>query len=149
MNEFLWPVRVYYEDTDAGGVVYYANYLKFMERARTEWLRELGFEQDALRDEEGVIFAVRAVSVDYLRPAHFNDALQVSVRTLRAGKASVMLAQAVMRDGQVDPLCAATVKLASVDARTLRPKAVPEPIARAIAATTETGRLDSSATITE
>ena len=149
MNEFLWPVRVYYEDTDAGGVVYYANYLKFMERARTEWLRELGFEQDALRDEEGIIFAVRAVEVEYLKPAHFNDLLNVSVRTLRAGKASVTLTQAVVRDGQTDPLCLATVRLASVDAATLRPKAVPGRVARAIAQTEQTAAADSSATYIE
>jgi len=149
VNEFLWPVRVYYEDTDAGGVVYYANYLKFMERARTEWLRELGFEQDALRDEEGIIFAVRAVEVEYLKPAHFNDLLNVSVRTLRAGKASVTLTQAVVRDGQTDPLCLATVRLASVDAATLRPKAVPGRVARAIAQTEQTAAADSSATYIE
>ena len=74
---FQWPVRVYYEDTDSGGVVYYANYLRFMERARTEWMRELGFEQDVLIREEGVIFAVRSAKVDYLRPALFNDELNV------------------------------------------------------------------------
>ena len=68
-NEFIWPIRVYYEDTDSGGVVYYANYLKFMERARTEWLRSLGFEQDSLRDQEGVLFAVSRVSLDLRRPA--------------------------------------------------------------------------------
>ena len=70
---FVWPVRVYWEDTDAGGVVYYANYLKFMERARSEWLRVLGFEQDVLRDDAGVVFVVRRVEIDYLSPARFND----------------------------------------------------------------------------
>ncbi len=70
---FTFPVRIYYEDTDSGGVVYYANYLKFMERARTEWLRALGFEQDQLLEQEGVIFAVRSVTVDYNAPARFND----------------------------------------------------------------------------
>lgn len=77
---FHWPVRVYYEDTDSGGVVYYANYLKFMERARTEWLRSLGFEQDVLNAQHGIIFAVRSVTVEYLRPARFNDLLSVGVR---------------------------------------------------------------------
>ena len=76
-GHFVWPVRVYYEDTDTGGVVYYANYLRFMERARTEWLRSLGFEQDALAREAGVIFAVRSAALEYLRPARFNDLLQV------------------------------------------------------------------------
>ncbi len=70
---FVWPVRVYYEDTDSGGVVYYANYLKFMERARTEWLRARGFEQDVLLGEHRLMFAVRSLSVDYHRPARFND----------------------------------------------------------------------------
>jgi acyl-CoA thioester hydrolase len=74
-ERFSIPVRVYYEDTDAGGVVYYANYLRFLERARTEWLRALGFEQDDLRVRLGILFAVRRVSADYLRPARFNDRL--------------------------------------------------------------------------
>ncbi|MBN8772080.1 MAG: YbgC/FadM family acyl-CoA thioesterase, partial [Thiobacillus sp.] len=72
---FVWPVRVYWEDTDAGGVVYYANYLKFMERARSEWLRAFGFEQDVLRDEPGIVFVVRRVEIDYLSPARFNEQL--------------------------------------------------------------------------
>ena len=75
---FVWPVRVYYEDTDTAGVVYYANYLKFMERARTEWLRNFGFEQDVLIHDEKVIFVVRSVAVDYHLPAVFNDALEVT-----------------------------------------------------------------------
>jgi acyl-CoA thioester hydrolase len=74
---FTWPVRVYWEDTDAGGVVYYANYLKFLERARTEWLSALGLEQDRLAEEAGVVFVVRRVEADYLRPARFNDRLGV------------------------------------------------------------------------
>jgi acyl-CoA thioester hydrolase len=76
-NTFALPVRVYFEDTDLAGVVYYANYLKFMERARTEWLRARGFEQDALIRELGIVFAVRSVQVDYLRPARFNELLEV------------------------------------------------------------------------
>ena len=74
-NEFLWPIRVYYEDTDSGGVVYYANYLKFMERARTEMLRSLGFEQDQLIEDLGIIFVVHSLSVQYKKPAIFNDEL--------------------------------------------------------------------------
>jgi len=77
MKTFTWPVRIYYEDTDAGGVVYYANYLKFFERARTEMLRAEGFEQDQLLQNEGVLFVVRSVQVDYLTPARFNEQLQV------------------------------------------------------------------------
>ena len=79
-TNFIWPVRVYYEDTDAGGVVYYANYLKFMERARTEWLRTLGFEQTTLLNDYGIKFVVRAVALEYLRPALFNDRLEITVQ---------------------------------------------------------------------
>ena len=78
MIEFLWPIRVYYEDTDSGGVVYYANYLKFMERARTEMLRSIGFEQDKLKQEQGLIFAVHTVIAKYHKPAVFNDELIVT-----------------------------------------------------------------------
>ena len=78
MKEFFWPVRVYWEDTDAGGVVFYANYLKFMERARTEWLRSLGYEQDSLVEREGLLFAVRHVELDFRRPARLDDALRAS-----------------------------------------------------------------------
>ncbi len=95
MMEFIWPVRVYYEDTDSGGVVYYANYLKFMERARTEWLRQLGFEQDELLEKEGILFAVRRVSVDYLRPARFNDELLVSASISKQGRASLTFQQEI------------------------------------------------------
>jgi acyl-CoA thioester hydrolase len=127
---FHWPVRVYWEDTDAGGVVYYANYLKFMERARSEWLRSLGFEQDALIRDAAVIFAVRSVQVEYLRPARFNDALTVSAAVVQSGGASITFAQEVRRGDEV--LCSGTVKIASLDAVTLRPKPVPAQIAAAI-----------------
>jgi acyl-CoA thioester hydrolase len=129
---FLWPVRVYYEDTDSGGVVYYANYLKFMERARTEWLRSLGLEQDQLIDEFGVLFAVRSVALDYRAPARFNDALQVSVAPLKKGRASLMFTQQVVRDtgearqGQL--LCEGKIKIACLDVRTLRPRPLPDPV---------------------
>lgn len=129
MKEFLWPVRVYYEDTDSGGVVYYANYLKFMERARSEWLRELGFEQNVLAKEDGVIFAVHAVRVDFLKPALFNDVLHVSVIIARLRKASMAFRQDIMRqrDG-VQVLCRGQIEIACVDASTLKPKAIPERI---------------------
>ena len=83
-GDFSIPVRVYYEDTDAGGVVYYANYLKFMERARTEWLRSVGFEQDVLSANERVLFAVRAIKVDFLKPGRFNDLLEATVNVRRS-----------------------------------------------------------------
>lgn len=97
-NVFLWPIRVYYEDTDAGGVVYHTNYIKFMERSRTEWLRKLGFEQDELRDKDGVIFAVRSVQVDYFFPAKFNDELMVSSKVIKFGKASITIEQEIVRE---------------------------------------------------
>jgi acyl-CoA thioester hydrolase len=123
---FAWPVRVYFEDTDAGGVVYYANYLKFMERARTEWLRERGFEQDRLRAEAGVLFVVRAVSLDLRRPARFNDALAVSCRPTALGRASLDVVQTVSRD--VAELATAHVRLACVDAERFVPVAIPAPL---------------------
>lgn len=123
---FAWPVRVYFEDTDAGGVVYYANYLKFMERARTEWLRERGFEQDRLRNEAGVLFVVRSVNLELRRPARFNDALSVTCRPTAVGRASLDVAQAVSRDA-VD-LATASVRLACVDAERFVPVAIPAPV---------------------
>jgi acyl-CoA thioester hydrolase len=127
---FLWPVRIYYEDTDSGGVVYYANYLRFMERARTEWLRSLGFEQDALIRDAAIIFAVRSVEVDYLRPARFNDALTVSAEVADSGGASITFRQEVRRGDEV--LCRGKVKIASLDAQTLRPKPAPAEILAAL-----------------
>ena len=123
-NEFLWPIRVYYEDTDAGGVVYHTNYIKFMERARTEWLRNLGFEQDELRDNHGVIFAVRSVQADYFLPAKFNDELMISSRVIKFGKASITIEQEVKRKDDV--LCKGIIKVATLDDKTFRPKAMPE-----------------------
>lgn len=126
VSEFLWPVRVYYEDTDTGGVVYYANYLKFMERARTEWLRRLGIEQDELLREEKVIFAVRSVSLDFLKPAVFNDLLLVSARIVQRRGASLTFEQAVYRDGrQSETLCTGRVRVACLHADNLRPRPLP------------------------
>lgn len=125
-KEFLWPVRVYYEDTDSGGVVYYANYLKFMERARTEWLRTLGFEQDRLAQEEGVIFAVRRVEVEFHAPARFNDALQVSVRMQESKRVSMTFRQEI-RDVHSDRLlCSGVVQVVCVEVERFRPCAIPE-----------------------
>jgi acyl-CoA thioester hydrolase len=127
---FHWPVRVYWEDTDAGGVVYYANYLKFMERARSEWLRALGFEQDVLRDEAGVVFVVRRVEIDYLAPARFNDQLDVSVSLHEAGRASLSVKQELMCGST--RLAEAVVTLACVDALRFKPVKMPEPILQAL-----------------
>lgn len=93
-------VRVYYEDTDLAGIVYYANYLKFIERGRTEWVRSLGIDQGALKREEGIVFAVRRVEADYLRPARFDDALVVTTALIEVGGARIVLDQAVERDGE-------------------------------------------------
>ncbi len=124
MHTFNWPVRVYYEDTDSGGVVYYANYLKFMERARTEWLRQLGCEQDSLLRGERLAFVVRSVQLDYHRPARFNDCLQVSTAISALRRASLVFAQQVLLDGG-DLACAATVRVACVDVDSWRPQPLP------------------------
>lgn len=130
MSEFIWPVRVYYEDTDSGGVVYYANYLRFMERARTEYLRHFGFEQDQLIADVGVIFAVRSIEVDYRRPARFNELLEVSARVIQRGGASITFHQEIRRNGEV--LCSGRVKIASLEAGTMRPVAIPKQIVSAM-----------------
>lgn len=132
LSEFHWPVRVYYEDTDCGGVVYYANYLKFMERARTEWLRALGFEQDLLLKEQGVIFAVRSASIEYLKPARFNDALRVSVRPVEFGRASLGVEQEVTHGDGANLLASARVRLVCLDSASFRPRAIPESMIREI-----------------
>ncbi len=127
VTEFIWPVRVYYEDTDSGGVVYYANYLKFMERARTEWLRSLGLEQDELLKQDKILFAVRSISLDYLKPARFNDRLLVTADISACGRASLSFAQVVRRDSRdAEILCTAQVRIACLAADTLRPQPLPK-----------------------
>ena len=124
MKKFLWPVRVYYEDTDAGGVVYYANYLKFYERSRTEMLRAMGYEQDVLIVENGIIFVVRSVNVDYMMPARFNELLQVSSEVSLVKPASLVFEQSLNRDDAI--LSKATIRIACLDTKTMRPKKIPE-----------------------
>ena len=121
--DFSIPVRVYYEDTDTAGVVYYANYLRFMERARTEWLRALGFEQDKLSQEERIIFAVRAIKVDFFKPGRFNELLEASVGVRRIGGASLTFLQQIRRD--TTTLCQAEVKVACLDVQSFAPRAIP------------------------
>lgn len=121
---FSMPVRIYYEDTDAGGVVYYANYLKYMERARTEWLRVLGFDQSALTRDDGVVFAVRAASLEFLKPARFDDTIDVSVSVAECGRASLSFAQSITRAAAL--LCAGTVRVACLDAVKFAPCPIPE-----------------------
>lgn len=107
---FIWPVRVYYEDTDAGGIVYYANYLKFMERARTEWLRSFTVEQDNWL-ASGTGFVVKSASLEYFSPARFNDELQVSCEPILVKKASIVFQQRVMNQHNRE-ICVATIKAA-------------------------------------
>jgi acyl-CoA thioester hydrolase len=129
---FSLPIRVYYEDTDTGGVVYHSNYLNFMERARTEWLRALGFEQDELRREQGVIFAVSAVSVSFHKPARFNELLTVTVELRRRGAASLTLAQQVLRGHEA--LATGEVRVACIHAERFVPVPVPASVADKLAA---------------
>ncbi len=124
-NEFLWPVRVYYEDTDSGGVVYYANYLKFMERARTEMLRSLGFEQDQLRNEYGVIFVVHSLSAQYKKPAVFNDELIVKTKISGCKRTSLIFSQIVMRASDEVILCASDIKVACINAEEFTTTVIP------------------------
>jgi len=140
MAEFSWPVRVYYEDTDNGGGVYHANYLKFMERARTEWLRVRGVEQDALIEQKGLIFAVCSVQLDYLKPARFNQLLSVSVNVTETGKASLVFDQAVNLITNEENkgvksdllLCQGRIRVACLDANRLKPRAIPASIRQEI-----------------
>ena len=127
MSVFEWPVRVYYEDTDAGGVVYYANYLRYLERARTEWLRQLGFEQDRLMRDVGIVFAVRRVEIDYLLPARFDDELRIEAVVARVSKVSLTFTQRILREPDT-PLCNASVKVVCLDREKFRPTAIPERI---------------------
>ena len=120
---FTWPVRIYYEDTDAGGIVFYANYLKFFERARTEWLRARGIDQHALAQQDGAMFVVRRASVDYQAPARLDDVLNLTLDIEKLGRASVHFVQHVWRGEQL--LCSARVKVGCVDTTTLRPRALP------------------------
>jgi len=129
-RRFRFPVRVYYEDTDAAGVVYYGNYLKFMERARTEWLEALGFPLAAFEREHGVTFAVHRAEIDFLQPARLNDRLTVSVEALDRGASRLVLAQRVDRDATV--LARARITLACLDPLRWRPSRIPPALARAL-----------------
>ncbi len=124
MNDFRWPIRIYYEDTDAGGVVFYANYLKFFERARTEMLRYSGFEQDQLITEQRLIFVVRSVQIDYLKSARFNDSLIVSTKIVMAKKVSLNFEQVITRNEDV--VCKGDIRIASLDVNSMKPKIIPD-----------------------
>jgi len=121
---FVWLIRVYYEDTDAGGIVYYANYLKFMERARTEWLRAMGVDLHEWAVQTGKGFVVRSAQLDFAKPAHLGDMLEVSVEPTIQKKASLTVVQRVSKDGEI--LCQGSIRLAAVELRTMRPCGLPE-----------------------
>lgn len=121
---FSIPTRVYWEDTDAGGVVYHAQYLAFLERARTEWLRAQGHGQELLRHDHDLVFAVRAMQLDFLRPARLDDLLDVGVRVVRCKRASVTFAQTIARGGET--LLSAEVRVAALRASTFSPVALPD-----------------------
>jgi len=118
-----WAVRVYYEDTDAGGVVYHANYLCYLERARTEWLRALGFSQYRMNEEDSLVFTVVSLQLDFLRPAKLDDQLIVRSRAQLSGGASVQFAQEIWREGET--LLTGQVRVACLDAQSFRPKRLP------------------------
>lgn len=123
-GDFTWPTRVYWEDTDGGGVVYYANYLKFMERARTEWLRAQGHSQAELAERFGFVFAVVEVKVNYRRPARLDDELHVTCTPVPEGRASIRFKQSI-RCGDAT-IADGEVRVACVDSRTFRPRALPD-----------------------
>ncbi|MBV2234868.1 MAG: tol-pal system-associated acyl-CoA thioesterase [Sterolibacterium sp.] len=125
---FMLPVRVYYEDTDAAGMVYYANYLRFMERARTEWLRQLGFQQSRMVEEQGVAFVARSAAVDYLKPARLDDQLTIASRVIAVGRAQVTFEQHVLRATQT--LASGVIRIACVDPARGRPCAMPADLLR-------------------
>lgn len=123
---FSWPVRVYYEDTDSGGVVYHSNYLKFMERARSEWLRHLGFEQTYLAEVLEVLFVVHSLQIVFKKPARFNALLTIRCTLIKIGHGSFEFLQEIVENNQL--LVQATVKIACVHAQTFKPIAVPKSI---------------------
>lgn len=133
---FTWTVRVYYEDTDAGGIVFYANYLKFFERARTEWLRATGVAQQDMRAEQGAIFVVKHTSVDYHAPARLDDVLKLTLGIEKLGRASVTFLQQAWRGETL--LTSAKVKVGCVDAASLRPRPLPDETAAKMRAASPT-----------
>lgn len=143
MTPFTWPARVYWEDTDGGGIVYYANYLRFLERARTEWLRSFGFSQQAMSIDPGIVFTVVNISVDYLKPARLDDELLITCEPRQIRAASLKFSQRVYRtttgsapgsgkQPEGDVLVEADVRVACLDARTMRPTRMPDSLLNAL-----------------
>ena len=127
---FSFPIRVYWEDTDAGGVVYHAAYVCFLERARSEWLRALGVSQQTLRACDDVVFAVRGMQLDFLAPARLDDALDVEVRIAQVGRASLVFEQRIVRAADARVLIEATVRVACLTGSTFKPRPLPETLRR-------------------
>ncbi|HEY1892154.1 MAG TPA: tol-pal system-associated acyl-CoA thioesterase [Steroidobacteraceae bacterium] len=141
MSVFSWPARVYWEDTDGGGIVYYANYLRFLERARTEWLRSLGYSQQALAREPGMVFAVARLSVEYRRPARLDDELTITCKAYADRAAAIRFEQGIFlgRDpGSEPPILTAEVRVACVDAHTLKPRRLPETLINVLISPSDT-----------
>ena len=138
MSVFRWPARVYWEDTDGGGIVYYANYLRFLERARSEWLRARGHSQLQLARDRGIVFTVVSLAVDYRAPARLDDELEITCEPHSEGAASLRFAQRIYRAPAAgrapELLLEANVRVACVDVRTMRPQRLPEFLASALAA---------------
>ena len=138
MKPFLWHARVYWEDTDAGGIVYYANYLRFLERARTEWLRACGVSQVALARESGLQFTVVSLEIEYRRPARLEDLLTISCEPTLDGRATMLMAQRIWRDDAArELLVSASALVACLDAATLKPRRLPAVIVRELTAAKE------------
>jgi acyl-CoA thioester hydrolase len=131
---FTFPIRIYWEDTDAGGIVFYANYLKFFERARTEWLRSLGVEQQSLKDESGGMFVVSETQLKYFSPARLDDLLEVTAQTAESGRASLVLTQQAWLNaaGQRKLLAEGTIRIGWVDSHTMKPGRIPAKILEAL-----------------
>jgi acyl-CoA thioester hydrolase len=135
VSAFCWPARVYWEDTDGGAIVYYANYLRFLERSRTEWLRRCGHSQQDLMHNAGILFAVVSIHVDYRAPARLDDELEITCEPRATGAASLGFAQRIYRGGAHAPrglLVEADVRVACVDARSLRPRRLPHFVLEAL-----------------
>jgi len=141
-NAFRWPIRIYWEDTDAGGIVYYANYLKFMERARSEWLRSLGIEQTELKEREGLMFVVVRAEVDFRTPARYGDLLQATCEVAESRRASLTFKQDIVRgieNAGADPaadsgvLVTGRIRIACLDVEKFRPRSMPEAMLQEIA----------------
>ncbi len=124
-KEFIWQIRVYYEDTDAGKVIFYANYLKFMERARTEWLRKIGFDHKILKEKYELLFAVKNLTIDYIKPGHLDDLLTVTSELLDSRKASLTFGQNIKNENN-ELLSEAKVKIACINSKTLKASPMPD-----------------------